>query len=225
VTLTWPSPLTRVPIGTVSTNGSGLNKSMGIFCKKPKKKSVLLFPWEARIVFTTVKFERTETFLLPFHVFSCIQIKRSRSFLCLWFRVSLIYINNCPTKCNTKQSIYYSASSLYMFRVSITPIIIKSTQNCNYSLRYWSYFLCSSFQRDQTWIHWREVAAQKIWPVPKAVVTALCIPDNGCGWHPKHVDRTCRIINRLLCVASRWTIISIGQEVFGIIFLILLEKL
>ena len=59
--------------------------------------------------------------------------------LCLWFCVSLIYINNCPTRCNTKQSIYYSENSLYMFRVSNTPII-RSTQNCNYSLRYWSYF-------------------------------------------------------------------------------------
>ena len=57
--------------------------------------------------------------------------------LCLWFCASLICINNCPTIHNTKQSIYYSASSLYMFRVSTTPII-KSTQNCNYSLRYWS---------------------------------------------------------------------------------------
>jgi len=28
------------------------------------------------------------------------------------------------------------------FRVS-TSSIIRSTQNCNYSLRYWSYFLCS----------------------------------------------------------------------------------
>jgi len=49
-------------------------------------------------------------------------------------------INNCPTTCNTKQSIYYhSASSLYVFRVPTTPII-RSTQNCNYNLRYWSYF-------------------------------------------------------------------------------------
>ena len=53
-----------------------------------------------------------------------------------------IYINNCPMRCNTKQSIYYSAGSLYMFRVSTTPII-RSTQNCNYSLRYWLYFLWS----------------------------------------------------------------------------------
>jgi len=49
------------------------------------------------------------------------------------------YINNCPTRCKTNQAIYYSASSLYTFRVSTTPII-RSTQNCNYSLRYWSYF-------------------------------------------------------------------------------------
>jgi len=44
--------------------------------------------------------------------------------------------------------------------------------------------------------------------VPEAVVTVLCAPD-GCGWHPKHVEWTCRIINRLLCVASRWRIIDI----------------
>jgi hypothetical protein len=57
--------------------------------------------------------------------------------LCLWFRASLSYINNYP-RCNTKQSIYYSASSLYMFRVS-TTLIIRSKQNCTYSLQYWSY--------------------------------------------------------------------------------------
>jgi len=69
-------------------------------------------------------------------------LNSSLKILFLWFRASLIYINNCPTRCNTKKSIYYSASSLYMFRVSTTTII-RSTQNCNYSLRYWSYFLCS----------------------------------------------------------------------------------
>ena len=93
-------------------------------------------------------------------------------------------INNCPTRCNTKQYIYYSASSHYTFRVSTTPII-KSTQNCNYSLRYCA---ATSLQRDEAWPRWREVAAQKIWPVPKAVVTLLCTPDDGCGWRPKHVD-------------------------------------
>ena len=55
---------------------------------------------------------------------------------------------------------------------------------------------------------WREVAAQ----VPETVVTVLCTPDDGCGWHPKHVEWTCRIIYRLLCVASCWTIINIDQR-------------
>jgi len=48
--------------------------------------------------------------------------------------------------------------------------------------------------------------------VPEAVITILCTPDDGCGWHLKHVEWTCRIINRLLCVASCWTIINIDQR-------------
>jgi len=51
--------------------------------------------------------------------------------------LELVYINNCPTRCDAKQSIHYSAGSLYMFRVSTTPII-RSTQNCNYRLSYFS---------------------------------------------------------------------------------------
>jgi len=58
--------------------------------------------------------------------------------------------------------VYYSASSLYMFRVTTTPII-RSTQNCNYSLRYWS---CCAVQLPPSsvvklvWPRWREEAAQ-----------------------------------------------------------------
>ena len=73
----------------------------------------------------------------------------------------------------------------------------------DYSLRY-----CGQVR---TWPRWREVAAQKIWPVPAAVVTVLCTHD-GCGWHPKHVEWTDRIINRLFCVASRCTIINIDKN-------------
>jgi len=36
----------------------------------------------------------------------------------------LVYINKCPTSCNNMQSIFYfTAMSLYMFRVPSTPII------------------------------------------------------------------------------------------------------
>jgi len=60
--------------------------------------------------------------------------------------------------------------------------------------------------------------------VPEAVVTVLCTTDDGCGWHPKHVQWTCRIINRPLCVASRWTIINIWNFIFAYFFENLLRK-
>ena len=41
------------------------------------------------------------------------------------------------------KTVYYSASSLCMFRMSTTPVI-RCTQNCNYSPRYWSYFCAAS---------------------------------------------------------------------------------
>ena len=61
-------------------------------------------------------------------------------------------------------------------------------------------------------LHVSGVNHKKIWPVPEAVVTVLCTPDDGCGWRPKHVEWTCRIISRLLCVASCWTNINIDQR-------------
>jgi len=88
-----------------------------------------------------------------------------------------------------------------MFRVSTTPII-RSTQNCNYSLRYCA---ATSLQASLATLEGGSCT------VPKAVVTVLRTPDDGCGWHPKHVQWTRRIINRLLCVASRWSIINIAN--------------
>jgi len=90
-----------------------------------------------------------------------------------------------------------------MFRVSNTPII-----GVHKTITTASGTAATSLQHGQAWPRWMEVAAQKIWPVPEAVVTVLCTPDDGCGWHPKHVEWTCRIINRQLCVASRWTVIT-----------------
>ena len=68
----------------------------------------------------------------------------------------------------------------------------------------------ASFQRSQACLATLEGGSCK---VLEAVVTVLCTPDDGCGWTPKHVEWICRIINRLLCVASRWTIININKNV------------
>jgi len=98
-----------------------------------------------------------------------------------------------------------------MFRVSTTSII-RITPNCNYSLWYWSYILCSYLP--PTWPNYLATLEWGSCKVPEAVVTVLCTLDDGRGWHPKHVEWTCGIINRLLCVASRWTIINMGLKEF-----------
>jgi len=81
--------------------------------------------------------------------------------------------------------------------------------SCHAVFFFWCSYLPPTWP---SWPRWREVAAQKIWPVSEAVVTVLCTLDDGCGWHPKHVEWTCRTINRLFFVASRWTIINIDQR-------------
>jgi len=101
------------------------------------------------------------------------------------------YINNCPTRCNTKQSIYYSASSLCMFRVSTTPII-RNTQNCNYSLLYCA---ATSLQRGQASL------ATLCWP-PYAVVHSFVFLTMGIMMPETCWDKRLIINTRL--VASCW---------------------
>ena len=123
---------------------------------------------------------------------------------------------------------YFTATSLYMFRVPSAPII-RSTQNCNYSHWYKSYVRpATSLQRGQ--IRSRNLATLEwgsytnIWLVPVAVTTVLCTPDDGCGRHPKHVEWHCsKIKHSLHTVASR-TFINITHIIFNyfLIFLYLL---
>ena len=54
----------------------------------------------------------------------------------------------------------------------------------------------------------REIAAQTLRPVPDAVSTVTCTPDDEWCHHPKHVEQ-CVGINKLYIASSRWTIINI----------------
>jgi len=67
--------------------------------------------------------------------------------------------------------------------------------------------------------------AQKIWPVTEAAVTVLCTPDDGCFWHRKYVEWTCRIIIRLLCVASRLTIINAHTHIYTCVCVCMYEPI
>jgi len=125
-------------------------------------------------------------------------------YFCLWFRASLIYINNCPADA--------TQSSLF--------IILQVHSTCSGCQQHQSSGVHKTVTTAKlAWPCWREVAAQKIWPVLEAVVTVLCTHDDGRDWHPKHIEWTCRIINRLLYVVSRWTIINILHFLFKIFIL------
>jgi len=55
-------------------------------------------------------------------------------FLYSWFRASWLYINKIQRDATVCRCLF-TAKLLYMFRVSIAPII-RSTSNCNFSFWY-----------------------------------------------------------------------------------------
>ena len=86
-------------------------------------------------------------------------------------RNSLLIKN--PTRCNSMQIFIYCKVTLHVS--GVTAPIIRSTKNCNRSLRY-SYF-------PPTWPirpRWREVAVPVLWLVPEVAVTVFSTPDDGC---------------------------------------------
>ena len=104
--------------------------------------------------------------------------------------VSLYYSK--PTRCNCSQSILFYFILLQdhstCFGCCPHPSsgvhkTVTTASGTGYIYR-WSYLL-------PTWPRWKKVASTIIWPVPEAVVTVLCTPDDGCGQHPKHVEWSC----------------------------------
>jgi len=54
-----------------------------------------------------------------------------------WFRASYFNVNKNPTRCNSMQIFIYCKATLHVS--GVTAPIIRSTKNCNRSLRYRSY--------------------------------------------------------------------------------------
>jgi len=71
----------------------------------------------------------------------------------------------------TMYSLLYFCKLLYMFRV-VTPPIIRSTYNCNYSI--WHRSNCNEYNMCQ---------------MSDAVITVICAPDYGWSNHLKHVEQ------------------------------------
>jgi hypothetical protein len=56
--------------------------------------------------------------------------------------------------------------------------------------------------------HSTQTGSNSVWQIPDAVDTVLCPPDDGCKYHPKHVEQF-PDINKLWNVASCWKYIGI----------------
>jgi hypothetical protein len=67
---------------------------------------------------------------------------------------------------------YFICKLLYMFRLA-PSLIIRSTNNCIYSIWYLS-------------------------QIPDAVETVVCAPDDEWCYHPKHVEQTLHLVGYIL---------------------------
>ena len=87
----------------------------------------------------------------------------------------------------TLHSLLYLETAL---RVSaVHPPIIRSTNNCIYSIWYLSHLYC--------YLPLYRQVAVTVWQIPDAVDTVVCAPDDGWRNHPKHVEQFPDKINRV----------------------------
>ena len=86
------------------------------------------------------------------------------------------YSNIYPTRCNVTQFIYIW-KLLYMFRV-VPPPIIRSANNCIYSIWYLSHRYCYLPISWKIW-NWFECAVGGVRQIPDAVDIVVCAPDDG----------------------------------------------
>jgi len=85
-----------------------------------------------------------------------------------------------------RYTVYFIWKLLYMFRV-VPPPIIRSANNCIYSIWYLSDRYC--------YLSLERQVAGTVWQIPDAVDTVVCAPDDGWWYHPKHVEQFPEKIN------------------------------
>jgi len=122
----------------------------------------------------------------------------------LWFRASLIYINNCFQR-DAKQS------SLFII-LQVHPTCLECQTHPSSGVLKTVTTTSGIVQLPPSNVAKLGLATleggncTKIWPVPDVVVTVLCTPDDGCGWHPKHVEWTAWSCWREVAAQKIWPV-------------------
>jgi hypothetical protein len=120
-------------------------------------------------------------------------------------------------------TVYFIWELLYMFRVVPSPII-RSENNCIYSIWYLSYLYC---YLPLSWKSWNQSECAvggvshpqitvAVWQIPDAVDTLVFAPDDGWWYHQKHLEQFPDKIN---CVtfASCWLYFRICVQLFWLL--------
>jgi hypothetical protein len=121
-----------------------------------------------------------------------------------------IYISNCPTSCNNIQFIYI-CKLLYMFQV-VTPLIIRSSYHCIYSI--WHYWDHTAACLERDWMGNAvpiQSGSSTVSTTPDSADTVTLAPDDEWFYHLKHVEQFTNI-NKLYIVTSCWTITDMYYE-------------
>ena len=79
-----------------------------------------------------------------------------------------------------RHTVYFIWKLIDMFRV-VPPPIIRSANNCIYSIWYLSDRYC--------YLPLKRQVAVTVSQIPDAVDTVVCAPDDGWRYHPKHVEQ------------------------------------
>jgi hypothetical protein len=115
----------------------------------------------------------------------------------------LIYIQQDATL----HSLFYLEPALHVSVVP--PPIIRSANNCIYSIWYLSHRHCYLLLQRQVKV--------TLWQIPDAVDTVLCASDDGWCYHPKHVQQFPDKIN---CVTLHLVGYILEGNVYCLLFFI-----
>jgi len=103
-----------------------------------------------------------------------------------------------------RYTVYFIWKLLYVSGgTTIPPPIIRSTNNCIYSIMSDRYCYLPL---------WRQVAVT-VWQIPEAVDTVVCAPDDGWWYKPKHVEQFPDKINcvTLHLVGYTWSVRKVSD--------------
>ena len=127
----------------------------------------------------------------------------------MWF---IAFIFSKWSQLGAHYFLVYLFQLLYMFRATMRP----SSGQLTASMRHWYFSLCNGgclvrCSRPDSYLSWSSRSRQVAVTVSLMPDTVIWTPDDGWGYHLKHLERFA-VMNKLCIAASCWIIIDTSLE-------------